>query len=53
MKAGDLLSEHKKLKDKVRRLEKEVKHLEKYQKNHTGEVRSCATQKQLCVAWLS
>ena len=31
LKAGELLNQHKKLKDKVRRMEKEVKHLEKLQ----------------------
>lgn len=30
MKAGELLGQHKKMKDKVKRLEKEVKHLEKH-----------------------
>lgn len=39
MKAGELLGEHKKMKDKVKRLEREVKHLEK----HKGQQVSVTT----------
>lgn len=36
MKAGELLGEHKKMKDKVKRLEKEVKHLERHKGQHSN-----------------
>lgn len=37
MKAGELLGEHKKMKDKVKRLEREVKHLEKHKGQQAKE----------------
>jgi len=43
MKAGELLGEHKRMKDRVKRLEKEVKHLEKHKGQHSNVRAQCPT----------